>query len=588
MYFITALYTRSKGKFNNEGLVREKQVVLHKMRCSMASAPDSPLSRRLFLRGLAAAGPVAAAQPNLKNADESGSSRADQAYQIRLNAAQIERDAPAAAHPNNGDEELYPSRIGNYSKGLPHNDFGEVDANAYTAFLHALSTAHPADFESIPMGSADPALQRKFVNPQAGMAFNLEGADPQQLAIAPAPAFGSAEQAADTVELYWQALARDVPFSEYGSNPITQAAAAELSRLSGFQGPKSNGRVDATTLFRGLTAGDTVGPYLSQFLVKGIPFGVQYVEQKMLSLLPGIDYMTGYAEWLYIQNGSSPKSADRIDQARCYIRNGRDMAQWVHIDVLFQAYFNAMLMMIAAPDANDKVTGGGMKVPLNPANPYLRSGTQQGFGTFGEPEYAAATASIATSALKAVWYQKWLVHRRLRPEAFGGAVHNHLTNRRQYSIHGDILNSAAVAQVFSKFGTYLLPQAFPEGSPLHPSYGAGHATVAGACVTMLKALFDESFVIPNPVMPGPDGVSLIPYTGPDADRLTVGGELNKLAANVGIGRNFAGIHYRSDYTQSLRLGETVAISALRDRKLTYNEEFEGFSFTRFDGTKITI
>jgi len=105
---------------------------------------------------------------------------------------------------------------------------------------------------------------------------------------------------------------------------------------------------------------------------------------------------------------------------------------------------------------------------------------------------------------------------------------------------------------------------------------------------MLKALFDESFLIPNPVTPGPDGSSLLPYTGPDAGRLTVGGELNKLAANVAIGRNFAGIHYRSDYTQSLKLGEMVAVSALRDRKLTYKESFEGFTFTTFDGARITL
>ena len=298
--------------------------------------------------------------------------------------------------------------------------------------------------------------------------------------------------------------------------------------------------------------------------------------------------MTDYAEWLSIQNGSTTKNTDQIDAARCYIRNGRDLAQWVHIDVLFQAYFNAMLMMLAAPDANDTDTGGGMKVPFNPANPYLKSRTQDGFGTFGGPAYAAATGEIATAALKAVWYQKWFVHRRLRPEAFGGAVHNHLTKRRQYPIHGDVLNSTAVGQVFAKYGTYLLPQAFPEGSPLHPSYGAGHATVAGACVTILKALFDESFVIPNPLTPASDGRSLVPYVGADAGQLTVGAELNKLAANVAIGRNFGGIHYRSDYTQSLRLGELVAISALRDRRLTYNEDFDGFTFTRFDGTKMTV
>ena len=99
-------------------------------------------------------------------------------------------------------------------------------------------------------------------------------------------------------------------------------------------------------------------------------------------------------------------------------------------------------------------------------------------------------AEVATRALKAVWFQKWFVHRRLRPEAFGGRVHNRLAHAVSYPIHSDVLNSAAPAQVFGRYGTYLLPQAFPEGSPLHPSYGAGHATVAGACVTMLKALFD--------------------------------------------------------------------------------------------------
>jgi hypothetical protein len=314
------------------------------------------LSRRLFIGGLAASGPVAAAEPN--KSEQSDAARANQAYQIRVDAAQLERDAPGVIHLNNGDEDRYPSKIGNYSKGLPHNDAGEVDLNAYNTLSQAMTTGQPADFEAIVMGMADPALQRKFVNPQAGMAFNLEGADPHSLVMPPAPAFSSAEQAADVVELYWQALARDVPFSDYATHPITQAAAAELSTLSGYQGAKVNGRVDSTTLFRGFTAGDSMGPYISQFLLKSIPFGAQFVEQKMLTLQAARDYMTDYAEWLSIQNGSTPASAGQIDPARCYIRNGRDMAQWVHIDVLFQAYFNAMLMMIAVPTRATRIRAG--------------------------------------------------------------------------------------------------------------------------------------------------------------------------------------------------------------------------------------
>src|SRR5262249_47732183 len=144
----------------------------------------------------------------------------------------------------------------------------------------------------------------------------------------------------------------------------------------------------------------------------------------------------------------------------------------------------------------------------------------------------------------------------------------------------DILSSNAVADVFSKYGTYLLPMAFPEGSPTHPSYGAGHATVAGACVTILKAFFDESFVIPDPVESTDDGLALKDYTGAP---LTVGGELNKLAWNVAIGRNIAGVHWRSDATESLKLGEEIAIRFMREEKSCFNETFTGFSLTKFDG-----
>lgn len=41
-------------------------------------------------------------------------------------------------------------------------------------------------------------------------------------------------------------------------------------------------------------------------------------------------------------------------------------------------------------------------------------------------------------------------------------------------------------------------------------------------------------------------------------------ELNKMAANVAIGRNLGGVHYRSDGEQSMLMGEQVAISILRD------------------------
>jgi hypothetical protein len=152
------------------------------------------------------------------------------------------------------------------------------------------------------------------------------------------------------------------------------------------------------------------------------------------------------------------------------------------------------------------------------------------------------------------------------------------------------LNSQAVAQARSQnpFGTWLLSQTFSEGSPTHPSYPTGHGTVGGACITVLKFFYDGTYVIPNPMVPASDGLSLQPYTESDADQITVNTELNKLARNISFGHGVgAGIHWRTDTDTSLLLGEAMALSYLRDKATTYNEKFT-VNITKLDGTIATI
>lgn len=562
------------------------------------SRQDVDLSRRAFLGSaamLTAAGSLlgtpsvagAVSKPKLVG-PLAGNRRRNQAFRARVESANFNHHLPIPAHPTNGDEALYPDRIGSYSKGLPHNSFGEVDMVAYNAFMGACATGLPAAFEAIPLGCPNPAQQMKLVNPQGGLAFDLEGTDSHQFTMRAAPAFASAEEAGEIVENYWMALLHDVAFTDYGTSPLAQGAADDLSAMSDFRGPKVGGNVTPETLFREDVPGGLMGPYISQFLWRPAPFGAEYVEKRMRTVAAGVEYMTAAADWLDVQKGCRPSSGPQFDPTRRYIRNGRDLSQWVHIDVLFQAYFDAALIIMTPPDATDTVTGGGIGCPPNPGNPYIGSQTQEGFGTFGGPYFATILAEVSTRALKAVWYQKWFLHRRLRPEMFAGRVHHKIVNGRNYPIHDDVLNSDALAEIFSEHGTYFLPMAFPEGSPLHPAYGAGHATVAGACVTILKALFNETFPVANPVVASADGLSLVPYAGPDAGSLTVGGELNKLAVNVAFGRNIAGVHWRTDGGESMRLGEAVAISILRDQRACYNEVFGGFTFTKFDGTTITV
>jgi hypothetical protein len=535
-------------------------------------------NRRIFFRQILGLGAAAAAQGAVRPKGASGDAggRQETALQIRQDDALAQSQAPAANHPDNGDETSLPGFIASFTKGLPHTPLGEVQPGSYETLLNALSTAKPADFANITRG-----LGTKFVNPQAAYSFQMEGADSHRLGMAPAPAFASADAAGEMVELYWQALARDVPFTAYDTSPVTQAAIADLNRLSAFHGPTAGGQVTTGALFRGNVQGGLNGPYVSQFLWKPVPVNSTNVDQRFRVPAAGIDYLASFPDWLSSQSGAAPARSWQTDPTPRYISNGRGLAEWVHFDFLYQAFHNAGLILLnQGPD-----TYLLSNPYLNPTNPYKSATMEAGFVTFGAPHICTALGTVAEMALQAAWFQKWLVHRRLRPEVFGGRVHQTKTGAAQYPVHSDLLNSAALKAVFSANGSYLLSQSFPEGSPLHPSYPSGHATVAGACSAMLKAFFDENAILADPVVASADGLSLAPYSGAP---LTVGGEINKLAFNVAMGRDFAGIHYRSDAEGGMRLGEDVAIAMLQDLVNTFNENFSGFAFTRFDGTPVQV
>ncbi|MCG8537031.1 MAG: hypothetical protein MI808_18210, partial [Pseudomonadales bacterium] len=65
--------------------------------------------------------------------------------------------------------------------------------------------------------------------------------------------------------------------------------------------------------------------------------------------------------------------------------------------------------------------------------------------------------------------------------------------------------------------------------------------------------------------------------------LTLEGELNKLAANISIGRNMAGVHYFSDYYDSLRMGEEIAIGILEEQALCYKTDPFVLAVPTYDG-----
>lgn len=514
------------------------------------------------------------------------------AFITRFGTARVEAvPTVGVAHTPNTDRTKFTDGLGTYTKALKQTSAAIVDVNTFDQFLKAcgVRTGGPlADFEHPKIVLGGPM---KLNGPLGAFARTLVGKDSAGYgdAIVPsAPALDSIEYAIELVELYWASLLRDVPFTQYPTNATAQAAANELSALvaknpNEYKGPLQNGKVTPEVLFRGgfnaaakinYFAGELDGPYLSQFCLLPTFLGRIALDQRIKTLAPGRDFMTKLTEWESIQQGINPTESEQFDETYRYMRSGRDTAAYTQADELYQGYLVAYLVCTTH------------KIPLNPTSPYPRT-KEKPFGTFGGPDVVATLGAVARTAINAVWYQKWRVHLKHRPESGGGIVQllkDGSLNPADTAKLGKfdiVLNSAALNLSFIRNGSHLLSQAFPEGSPTHPAYPTGHGAVAGACITVIKFFMDGAAKIPFPVQPFADGLGLDAYSGPE---LTVNGELHKLAHNISFGHGIhAGIHWRSDTDYSLLLGEAVAIDYLEDQKWTYEEKVDT-TITKMDGT----
>jgi hypothetical protein len=524
--------------------------------------------------------------------------RVNDCFNYRKNMAQAQK-INVGVQPDNGDASRFTDFSGSYSKALLHDSLGVPNAAAFASMQTAFNTGKTADFANILVGTPGGGGNSKLNGPQGSLAFDLEGLDSHCTIIPPAPGVTSAQTAAEQVEHYWGALLADVPFTDYATNALAGQAVTDLNNMSFVSSPANNQfpyPVTRQNLFRGQFVpgdGNVRGPYVSQFMVQPTSFGAQPLDQKYQTFLPvgggGTNYMTSVSEYQLVQNGGDSGRPIAYDPTFRYVRNGRDLAAYTRVDVLYQGYFVAFLVL------------AGLGAAPNPGNPYIGSFSQKAFGTLGGPDAAATLAEMATRALKAAWFHKWIKDLRMRPEEYGALVHARKTNaspmpQAAAALHSDVLNSAALPIINANFGSYLLPQPFPEGSPTHPCYPTGHGTVGGACITALKFFFDGAQKI-RPLLaaagrdvyePSTDGLSLNTYAGADSNNLDINGELNKLAYNVSFGHGIhAGIHFRSSTYWSILLGEQVALSVLQDRAKSYNEPFT-INIKKFDGTTATI
>lgn len=494
-----------------------------------------------------------------------------QAHTVKSTVATYDEAQKPCDQQRNGDEWRYCDLRGSYGKALQHKCNGFLLPAAFDSMVHALNKGSQRSFNHILLGG-----DRKLINPQASFAFSLAGNDGWVNCIPPAPAFASVETSAEMVELYWAALTRDVPFNHFHLDETVKQAVCELNRIKGFTGPRIKGRVTPHTFLRDNPEGNLEGPYISQFLYQTMPFGSLTMPPYSKVPLPGKenDFMTNFASWFKIVNGGPVTDKISYDPEVHFLRNTRDLGEYVHKDTPIQAGLTAAMILLSYG-----------KEALDKSNPYFDNCTQDGFVTFGIVDVEALLAKAMEEAFKAAWFQKWQVHRRVRPEEYGFYVHEQLSQGVCLDIPKQLLNSRALQETFNTFNSYFLPIAYPEGCPTHPSYPSGHATAIGAMVTILKAFFDEEFIIPNPLQPNLTNTALEPHVGVP---LRVGGELNKLAGNIALGRNGAGVHYRSDAAAGLLLGEKVAINVLQNDGFLFHENFKGYCLTTFSGERIRV
>ena len=451
--------------------------------------------------------------------------------------------------------------IGSFTKGLPHDANGIVDTSAFLILLKAIQCNR---WNDIVLGAPLTGYKKSLLaNPQAIFFSTPTGFNTQAISTPPAPTLSSDEGGAEMVELYLMVANRDVPFTDFNTINVTP-----LVNLIGYTGPTP---VTTSNVFRGNSAGDLIGPYISQLLLQDASNIVGTIPQSYNSLTPGTNYLTDRNEWLKAQNGNvlTTQSFTGINR---YIFNGRQLANYVHSDPPCQAWLNASNIL------------SRLAFPLSPTNPYANGTitTQGPFITFGQPDLHVMITDVSQLALAVAWHTKWQLEFRLRPEEYSGLIDDQVRLGVDRGLPTNIINSSVLTPLVP---TKLLSQVYPEGAPLHPSYPSGHAATAGACATILKAFFNGATTFATPFQSSMDGLTLIPFVGVG---LTLNNELDKMASNMSYGRNWSGIHYRSDAEQGILLGERVAIEYLRQRKHTYNEKFKGFEITTRSGKYLLI
>ena len=483
-----------------------------------------------------------------------------------------------------------------FSKCLNHHpETGFPKKKDVDILIRAIQTGNKKLIEKVPLHLES---KRKLVNFIGGLSRNTMGYNPNNFFVNKFYYSDSTKNIFEMMEVYAQCLTRDNTFSqiEDGSDKIKNIISS-LNNYSCITSPTVEGKITSKTLFRGNWIDELYGPYVSQFLYLPFKYGNLLIDQKYF-IEQDIQNSTNIAKWFDCQNGietSLNLPLDKDKDKLQYVNSPRILGSLVHNDPLYQVYYNACLI---AFQNGIKPTG-------------FDSDVIDSWTSGGGPDVLASVAHVALGALRVAWYHKWNLGLKIRPEVLAQRIELSYSKSEEFvnSVPGlskikelseigkDILEMIREYNSESGEKNVLLPNMYNECSPTHPSWPAGHAVVAGACCTVIKAMcvtHDKNLnklPWPEQAKHSVDGDTLVDYEG-DTSKMTIVGEINKLASNISLGRDIAGVHYRCDGVAGNLLGEQYAISYLKDKMREYyevrNGMFDGFILEKFNGSIIKI
>lgn len=406
--------------------------------------------------------------------------------------------------------------------------------------------------------------------------------------VPPAPELGSDELAADMAELYAAVLSRGFPLARLkGDEPKAEGLAGMLAELSWFR-PDGRpeavaaqrrwasraGRMDGRMLFRGTAPGCGDGPYLSQFMLRGagtpgdvaqglISVGANQIEQRIRE--KGGGRFVGQLSDLALRARTSPLQQPFLNAALILLAEGATG------DYGLESCPDSNLSKGSVPSVMTAITAmvGRATVAASAAEPRM------------PPDALALVAALSASGEGA----------RLGDAEAAAEQHvRKLVRAGREGRGGTLLHRMKARKL-------------PQGGGGQP--GITVATVVGACVTVMKGLF-ELFDGPDswePLRldrvghgrmrevlvtdPRSGGLRLTDIAGTEPQPLTLEGELNKVAANIAYGRMADGAMLYSDLHDGLRLGETLALDFLTEQ-LAECPDAAQVRLLGFDGRRIVV